>query len=126
MRAPDMDAYLEALDAEKRTALERLRRIVGEEAPGAVECIDYGVPAFRLHGKALVAFGAGSRHCSFYPMSPSVQASFATELAGFTTSKGTIRFQPGKPIPEDLIRRIVRARIVETGFSGRSDQPDVS
>jgi uncharacterized protein YdhG (YjbR/CyaY superfamily) len=116
-----VDGFLETLGGEKRAALERLRSIIRSEAPEAEECISYGVPAFRLRGKALVAFGAGSRHCSFYPMSPSVQASFVAELTGFTTSKGTIRFQPGKPIPEDLIRKLVRARIAEIGISGDSN-----
>jgi uncharacterized protein YdhG (YjbR/CyaY superfamily) len=115
-RPLSVDGFLEELSAEKRAALASLRNIIRDEAPEALECINYGVPAFRLHGMALVAFGAGSRHCSFYPMSPSVQASFAAELAGFTTSRGTIRFQPEKPIPEDLIRKLVRARIVEIGI----------
>jgi len=123
MRAADMDAYLAPLDGEKRAALERLRRIVGEEAPGAVECIDYGVPTFRLDGKALVAFGAGKGHCSFYPMSPDLQAAFAAELAEFRTGRGTIRFQPEHPIPEDLVRRMVRGRIAETRGLADSGRP---
>jgi uncharacterized protein YdhG (YjbR/CyaY superfamily) len=124
-RYAGIDSFLQDLSPEKRAALERIRGIVRTEVPEAEECINYGVPAFRLHGKALVAFGAGSRHCSFYPMSPDVQASFAGELAGFESSKGTIRFQPDKPIPEDLIRKLLRARISELhkpgAFAGGSD-----
>lgn len=111
--ANSIDEYLEALDDDQRLALERLRRAIHAAAPGAVECISYGLPAFRLDGKSLVAFGAAAKHCAFYPMSAATVAEYAQELAGFDTSKGTIRFQPGKPLPTALIRRLVRARIAE-------------
>lgn len=108
-----IDEYLEALDDDQRLALERLRKAIHAAAPGAVECISYGLPAFRLDGKALVAFGAAAKHCAFYPMSAATVAEHAEELAGFDTSKGTIRFQPGKPLTVALIRKLVRARIAE-------------
>lgn len=108
-----IDEYLEALDDDQRLALERLRKAIHAAAPGAVECISYGLPAFRLDGKALVAFGAAAKHCAFYPMSAATVAEHAEELAGFDTSKGTIRFQPGKPLTVALIRKLVRVRIAE-------------
>ena len=108
-----IDEYLEALNDDQRLALERLRNAIQAAAPGAVECISYGLPAFRLDGKALVAFGAAAKHCAFYPMSAATVADHAEELAGFDTSKGTIRFQPGKPLTMALIRKLVRARITE-------------
>jgi len=108
-----IDEYLDALGDDQRLALERLRKAIRAAAPGAVECISYGLPAFRLDGKALVAFGAAAKHCAFYPMSAATVADFAEDLAGFSTSKGTIRFQPGKPLSVALIRKLVRARIAE-------------
>ncbi len=111
--ANSIDEYLDALDDDQRLALERLRKTIKTVAPKAEECISYGLPAFRLDGKALVAFGAAAKHCAFYPMSAATVADHADELAGFDTSKGTIRFQPGKPLPLALIRRLVRARIAE-------------
>ena len=111
--ANSIDEYLEALDDDQRLALERLRKAIHAAAPGAVECISYGLPAFRLDGKALVAFGAAAKHCAFYPMSAATVAEHAEELTGFDTSKGTIRFQPGKPLTVALIRKLVRARIAE-------------
>ncbi len=111
--ANSIDEYLDALDDGQRLALERLRKAIRAAAPRAQECISYGLPAFRLDGKALVAFGAAAKHCAFYPMSAATVADHADVLAGFDTSKGTIRFQPGKPLPVALIRRLVRARIAE-------------
>jgi len=111
--ANSIDEYLEALNDDQRLALERLRKAIRAAAPRAEECLSYGLPAFRLDGKALVAFGAAAKHCAFYPMSAATVADFAEELAGFSTSKGTIRFQPDKPLPVALIRKLVRARIAE-------------
>ena len=82
-------------------------------APGAEEVINYGVPMFRLDGRNLVSIAAAKTHCSFFVQSPTVMEALAEELTGFATSKGTIRFQPGKPIPAALVRKIVKARIAE-------------
>jgi uncharacterized protein YdhG (YjbR/CyaY superfamily) len=60
-----------------------------------------------------VAFGATANHCAFYPMSSTTVAAHEDELTGYETSKGTIRFQPDKPLPAALVRRLVRARIAE-------------
>jgi uncharacterized protein YdhG (YjbR/CyaY superfamily) len=108
-----IDAYLAVTSADKRTALERLRRTIKAAAPEAEECISYGLPAFRLDGKLLVAFGATAKHCALYPMSRSTVGAYADELEAYDTSKGTIRFQPDRPLPATLVRRLVKARIAE-------------
>ena len=89
------DDYLAAVSSEKRRALERLRQAIKAAAPKAEECISYQVPAFRLNGKFLVAYGAAANHCAFYPGS-TVQA-LKNELKDYNTSKGTIRFPADKP-----------------------------
>jgi uncharacterized protein YdhG (YjbR/CyaY superfamily) len=101
--------YLAALPADQRAALERLRKLIHRVVPGAEDCISYGVPAVRLEGRAVVWYAAASRHCSFFP--GSVVAEFAAELKDFSTSKGTVRFQPSHPLPATLVRRLVRARL---------------
>jgi uncharacterized protein YdhG (YjbR/CyaY superfamily) len=101
--------YLAGVPAEKRDALEKLRRTIHAGFPRAEEVISYGVPAFRLDGTVIAWFAAASGHCSFFP--GGVVEEFQEELADFETSKGTVRFQPGKPIPEPLVRNLVRARI---------------
>src|SRR5258708_2451382 len=106
-----LNSYLRALPREKRGALQKLRRAIRAPAPKAEECLSYGVSAFRLNGRFLVAMGATSNHCSFYPGS-ALQA-FKVELKAYDTGKGTIRFQPGKPLPAALVKKLVKARIAK-------------
>jgi uncharacterized protein YdhG (YjbR/CyaY superfamily) len=107
-----IDAWLEQVGDDQRAALQKLRKQIRAAAPNAVECINYGVPTFKLDGRSLVHFGAGQHHCAFYTgKSPIV--TFAKELAAFETSTGTVRFTPTKPIPPALVARIVKARIEE-------------
>jgi uncharacterized protein YdhG (YjbR/CyaY superfamily) len=70
----------------KRSALQKLRMAIKAAAPKAEECISYQIPAFRLNGKFLVAYGAGANHCAFYP--GSVVQALKKELKGYDTSKG--------------------------------------
>ena len=112
-RPTTIDEYLSALSEDKRAALEKLRKTIQAAAPRAEECISYSLPAFRLDKTMLVAFGARANHCAFYPMSGSTVAAFKDELTGYETSQGTIRFQPDRPLPAALVRKLVRARIAE-------------
>ena len=114
-----ISAYLASLDKPKRTALQKLRKDIRAAAPGAVECISYGIPAFRLDGKMIVAFGASAKHCSFYPGAHPLKE-HAQELAKYSTSKGTIRYSPAEPLPTALVRRLVRTRVAEHRRSGRT------
>ena len=104
--------YLAALDPEKRAALEDLRAIIQAAAPEARECISYQLPAFR-QGRILVCYGAAAKHCALYPMSAVWVREHASELAGYSTSKGTIRFQPDKPLPKALVEDLVRTRLAQ-------------
>lgn len=106
------DEYLAALPADKRNALEQLRRTIRAAAPGAEECISYSLPAFRQNGP-LVGYGATSKHCAFYLMSGSTVEAHRDALAGYDTSKGTIRFAPDQPLPDALVHTLVQARIAE-------------
>jgi len=108
-----IDDYLAGLSADKRAALEKVRAAIRSAAPNAEECISYGIPAFRLNGKVLVAFKAAANHCAFHPMSGATVAAHRVELAGYDTSPATVRFQPSGPLPARLIRTLVRARIAE-------------
>ncbi|HTO76957.1 MAG TPA: DUF1801 domain-containing protein [Thermoanaerobaculia bacterium] len=107
-RPGTIDGYLARLTLEKRAALQKLRGSIQSAAPRAEECISYGIPAFRLDGRVLVWFGAATRHCSFFP--GAVIEEFEEELAGYDTSKGTVRFSPDEPLPASLVRRLVKAR----------------
>ena len=108
-----IDEYLAGVGANQRAALEKLRKTVRSVVPKAEECISYGLAAFRLNGRPLVAFGASANHCAFYLMSGTTVEAHQDELKDYETSKGTIRFPAEKPLPAGLVRKLVKARIVE-------------
>jgi uncharacterized protein YdhG (YjbR/CyaY superfamily) len=110
--ARTIDEYLAALSDDKRAALEKLRKTIRAAAPKAEECISYQIAAYRQDGM-LVGFGATANHCAFYLMSSSIVEAHKEELKDYDTSKGTIRFQPDKPLPVGLVRKLVKARIAE-------------
>lgn len=113
MAAPvSVDAYLAALPPGDRVALEHLRALIRAAAPEAAEKIAYGLPVFVDHGH-LVGFGAAQKHLSFFPMDGGTVERFRAELAGFSLSKGTIRFTAADPIPDGLVTRIVMARLAD-------------
>jgi uncharacterized protein YdhG (YjbR/CyaY superfamily) len=108
-----IDEYLATVTSDQRRALEQLRQTIRAAVPDAEECISYGLAAFKLDGKPLVAFGASANHCSFYPMSSKTVAAFQKELRKYDTSKGTIRFPADAALPAVLVRKLVKARIAE-------------
>lgn len=108
-----IDDYLAVTSEEKLIALEKLRQQIKKIAPQAEEYFYYQLPAFRLDGKRLVAFGAATNHCSLYPLSATVVKELADDLKNYDTSPGTIRFPANKPLPFALVRKIVKARIEE-------------
>jgi uncharacterized protein YdhG (YjbR/CyaY superfamily) len=111
-KAKTIDDYLQGLPADKRAALQKLRKTIRAAAPKAEECISYQIPAFRLNGM-LVGFGAATNHCAFYPMSSKTVEMYKKDLRNYDTSKGTIRFQPEKPLPATLVKKLVKARVAE-------------
>lgn len=113
------DDYLAGLPDDKRAVLEQLRQHIRAAAPRAEECISYQLPAFRLDGKVLVLFGATAKHCSFFPGSGTAVEAHRTDLEGYSTSKGTIRFEAGDPLPSTLVRKIVKYRIAENAAQQR-------
>ncbi len=110
---PTIDEYLAGLSEENREALTKVRRAVRAAAPKAEESISYGMPAFRLNGKLIAGFRAAANHCSFHPMSGDTVATLETDLAGYQTSRGTIRFSARAGLPQTLVRKLVKARIAE-------------
>ena len=112
-RPSTVDEYLAGVSADQRVVLEKLRQTIRKAVPKAEECISYGLAAFRLSGRPLVAFGAAKQHCAFYPMSSSTLKDFRAELEDFETSKGTVRFSTARPLPVSLVKKLVKARIAE-------------
>jgi uncharacterized protein YdhG (YjbR/CyaY superfamily) len=107
-----VDEYLAAVPPKFRTALQQLRKTIRAAAPDAVEVINYQMPAFRQNGM-LVYFSAFKDHCSFFVGSAKVRRQFSAELKPFEAGKGTVHFTPDRPLPADLVTRIVKARVAE-------------
>lgn len=109
--AKDIDEYIARFPRDVQPVLKKMRSTIGKAAPSAEEGISYGMPVFKLHGN-LVYFGGFKHHIGFFPTSKPVQA-FKKELAGYATSKGTVRFPLDEPIPYALVTRIVKFRVKE-------------
>jgi uncharacterized protein YdhG (YjbR/CyaY superfamily) len=120
-----VDEYIAALPEKVRDKVETLRKTIKLTAPNAVEAISYNMPAFRLH-RILVYYAAHKEHIGFYPADAKVIRLFQTDLAGFETSKGTIRFPMEKAIPVKLVEKIVlyrvRENLVKAGINGNEQK----
>ncbi len=95
-----------------------MRVTIKESAPAAEEAISYQIPTFKLHGN-LVHFAAFKNHVGFYPTSSGISY-FKRELSGYKLSTGAVQFPLDKPIPYDLIRKIVRFRVMENMKKGKN------
>jgi uncharacterized protein YdhG (YjbR/CyaY superfamily) len=111
VRCVSIEEYIATLPQEIQMRLEELRATIKAAAPEAQEKISYQMPTFYLHGN-LVHFAAYKNHIGFYPTPSGVQA-FKQELLPYETSKGSIQFPLDKPIPLDLITKIVLFRVSE-------------
>ena len=109
----DVSDYLATLDAADREAFARVRDLAVAEAPDATEGTSYGMAALLLAGRPLLGMRAARGHLSLFPFSPEVVEAVAGRLAGFALSKGTIRFTAAEPLPEDVLREVVRLRRAE-------------
>ena len=111
--ATTIDEYLAVVPEPARTTLEKMRTAIRVAAPEATEAISYGMPSFKYRGRGLVAIAAFKKHCSLFPMSGAVISKFKDELEGFHTSKGTLQFPLDKPLSAVLLKKIIKARMVE-------------
>ena len=107
-----IDKYIASFPEAVQEALVKIRKTIKEVAPTAIEKMAYGIPTFWLHGN-LVHFAGYQSHVGFYP-TPSGMQAFKEELSKYDTSKGTVRFPIDKPIPLQLIKRIVKYRVAES------------
>jgi uncharacterized protein YdhG (YjbR/CyaY superfamily) len=112
----EIDRYLAGLYPPQRSTLEALRKSIMEAVPQAEQCISYGAPAFKLHGKPVAGFAAFQNHLSYLPHSGSVLATLPDDVAPYETSKGSLKFAINKPLPKRLVKKLVRARMQELGL----------
>jgi len=107
----DIDSYISSFPESTQKILEQIRRTIRKAAPEAKETINYGIPTFTLNGN-LVHFAAFQNHIGFYP-TPSGIETFKKELSVYEGAKGSVKFPIDKPLPLDLITKIVEFRVKE-------------
>lgn len=107
-----IDEYISWFPAETQKILQKMRATISKAAPKAEEGISYGIPVFKIKGKYVVYMAGFKNHVSVYP-APRGKEPFKTELAVYKGGKGTVQFPLDKPIPHDLITRIVKFRMKE-------------
>ena len=108
-----VDAYVAARPRDVQRRLRHVRALILAVAPGAVEWFSYGIPGFRLRDRPFIWYAAFASHVSLFPMTGVIRTTFAKDLEGLETSKGTIRFPLDQPLPDALIKRLVKARVAE-------------
>jgi uncharacterized protein YdhG (YjbR/CyaY superfamily) len=106
----DIDDYIEAFPTDVQKILQKIRSSIQKAAPKATEAISYQIPTFKLNGKNLIHFAAFKNHIGLYPAPRGVNE-FKDELAKYEGGKGTAQFPLDKPIPYDLIERIVKFKL---------------
>ena len=106
-----VDEYIALAPHNVQPILRKIRAVIKESAPGALEKISYKMPGYYFHGQ-LVWFGVHAQHVGFYPTGSGVEA-FKEELSAYKTSKGAVQFPFDKPIPYELIGRIVKFKVAE-------------
>jgi uncharacterized protein YdhG (YjbR/CyaY superfamily) len=117
MAPNEIDRYLAGLDEPQRSTLEALRTSIMEVVPGAEQCISYGMPAFKVQGKAVAGFAAFKNHLSYLPHSGSVLATLTDDVASYETSKGSLKFAINNPLPKRLVKKLIHTRMEELGLA---------
>jgi uncharacterized protein YdhG (YjbR/CyaY superfamily) len=111
--AKTVDEYLANTPEPAASTLKHMRAVIRSVVPKeTTEVISYGIPMFKFNGM-LVGYAAFAKHCSLFPTGSGVIELFAKELKAYSINKGTIRFPADKPLPDALLKKIVRARVKE-------------
>jgi uncharacterized protein YdhG (YjbR/CyaY superfamily) len=110
--AKSVAAYLAAVPEPARSTVGKIREAIRAAAPPeSTEIISYGIPAFKYNG-VLMWYAGFANHCSLFPTASVIEA-FKMELKGFSLSKGTIQFPTDKPLPNALVKKMVKARVAQ-------------
>ncbi|MFD4377059.1 iron chaperone [Streptomyces sp. NPDC058486] len=106
----EVEEYFAGLDPASRDAFQHIRTVALRVAPEAQDGKSYGMAALWFGGKPLIGFRAAKEHLSIFPFSPEAVDAVRGRLAGFDLSKGTIRFTPGHPLPDDVLSDLIQHR----------------
>lgn len=111
--AKSVDEYIAGTPEPAQSTLKHIRKVIKSVVPKeTTEVISYGIPMFKFNGM-LVGYAAFAKHCSLFPTGSGVIEKFAKELKGYKTARGTIQFPSDKPLPDLLVKKIVKQRVKE-------------
>jgi uncharacterized protein YdhG (YjbR/CyaY superfamily) len=105
-----VDQYLKTVPEPQRSNLKKLRQTILKIEPKAKEIISYNMPAYQIDEGIICGFLSAKKHCSYFPFSGSVLKELVKETVKYDQSKGTLRFDIGKPLPEALVRKLIKVR----------------
>jgi uncharacterized protein YdhG (YjbR/CyaY superfamily) len=109
-----IDGYLKGVPADRRRALECLRRTIRSIIPEAEECLSYRIPAFRVNGVVVAGFCATTKGCSYFPFSGSTLRTLGPLVSRYEQTKSSLHFSPEIPLPLTLVRKLIKTRMAET------------
>jgi len=107
-----IDEYIAMFPKDVQTIMVKLRKVINDTAPGLEEVISWDTPTFKYKGKNLIHFAGYKKHIGLYP-APTAIAEFKKDLAEYKQGKGSVQFPLDKPIPYDIVIKIVKFRIRE-------------
>ncbi len=107
-----IDEYIKTFPEDIQAILQKMRQTIRRAAPQAEEAISYQMPTFKLNGRNLVHFAGYKNHVGFYPVPLGIGA-FEKELSPYKQGKGSVQFPLDRPVPYDLVRKIVIFRMKE-------------
>ena len=112
IRFSSIDEYIESFPGDIQEIMNKIRETIKAAAPDAGEKISYNMPTFTLNGKYLVYFAGWKNHIAFYG-APKGNPEFNEDLTAYESGQGTLQFPYEKPMPLDLITKIVKFRAAE-------------
>jgi|SRR5687767_8041062 len=116
----NIDEYIAGFPRTTQKVLKQVRATIKKAVSGAEEKISYGIPTFTLNDRYLIYFAGFKNHISLYP-APRRNESFKKELSGYKGGKGTVQFPLAKPMPLNLITRIVKFKLKENSEKARKN-----
>lgn len=121
----NIDAYITAFPENVQKVLEQICAVIKKAAPGAEEVISYGMPAFKYKGSVIIYFAGYEKHIGLYA-TPAGHAAFKKELSGYKQGKGSVQFPIDKPVPLNLISRIVKFKVKQRDEQQNAFLPQLS
>ena len=112
-----VDKHLKKFEISQRAILQNLRELIAAELPTATQTIKYGIPTFLINGVAIIGFDGYKNHNSIFPYSGALNETLKSELVQYEQTKGSIHFDVQKRFPKPLLKKIIKARIVQINAS---------